>query len=241
LTAEYVGLKGSRIDIKAKTQGGELINVEVQTQTEKHMVARALFYWSKMFSGQLEVSEQYHKLKRTISISVLDFRLFDDSRYWRKGHVSDDETKEKMTELLEIQFIELNKMRQIDKESPITFWIEFFKNPYSEGVKALCDYVPEIREAKQIYEKAKSDPKARALIESREKALHDYTNDIACAKDEGREEGIAIGKDEGRAEGELKKAREMALGLLQADVAVAIIAGASGLSVEEIVSLKDKK
>jgi predicted transposase/invertase (TIGR01784 family) len=120
--------------------------VEVQAQTEKHMVARALFYWSKMFSGQLEVSEQYHnhKLKRTVSISVLDFRLFDDNRYWRKGHLSDDETKEKMTELLEIQFIELNKMRQIDKESPITFGIEFFKDRATckmrECVKAFRNF-----------------------------------------------------------------------------------------------------
>jgi predicted transposase/invertase (TIGR01784 family) len=178
-----------------------------------------------MFAGQIEVSDQYYKLKRTISINILDFRLFNDDRCWRKGHITDDITNENMSELLEIQFIELGKLRQVEKESPITFWIEFFRNPYSESVKALCDYVPEIKEAKQIYEKAKSDPKARALIEAREKAIRDYSNDIACAKEEGREEG------------EQKKAREMAKNLLLANVDVNTIANASGLSIDEIRSL----
>ncbi|MDR2646422.1 MAG: Rpn family recombination-promoting nuclease/putative transposase [Holosporaceae bacterium] len=225
LTPEYVWQKGSRLDVRAKTQNGELINVEMQCGADRHMAARALFYWSRMFAGQIEVSDQYYKLKRTISINILDFRLFDDERYWRKGHITDDETKRNITELLEMQFIELNKLRQVEKESPITFWVEFFRDPYSKSVKALCDYVPEIKEAKQIYEKAKSDPKARALIETREKALRDYTNDIACAKDEGKAEGKI----------------EMVLELLRAGVDVDIIAQTSGLSIEEIESLRNKQ
>jgi predicted transposase/invertase (TIGR01784 family) len=250
---EYVSQKGSRLDIRAKTQSGELINVEMQCSTEKHMTARALFYWSKMFAGQMEIGDQYDKLKRTVSISILDFRLFDDDRYWRKGHLLDDDTKEQMSNLLEMQFIELNKLRQVDKESPITFWVEFFRNPYSDSIRALCDYVPEIREAKQIYEKAKSDPKSRELIEAREKTLRDYANDIACAKDEGKEEGIAIGEErgiaigeergiaigeeKGRMEGELNKARSIARNLLKANVDINTIATASGLSIDEIRSL----
>ena len=173
-----------------------------------------------MFFGQLEVSDEYHKLKRTISINILDFRLFGDERYWRKGHLIDDETHEKMTDLLEMQFIELNKLRQVDRESPITFWIEFFRNPYSENVRALCDYVPEIKEAKQIYEKAKTDPKLREIIEAREKAIRDYSNDISCA----REEGITIGEERGK--------KETAVKLLTMGLPVDQIAAASGLSID---------
>ncbi|MDR2782015.1 MAG: Rpn family recombination-promoting nuclease/putative transposase [Holosporaceae bacterium] len=61
---------------------------------------------------------------------MLDFNLFKDDRCWRKCRTIDRETKEEITELLEIQFMELNKLREIDKNTPITFWIEFFKNPY---------------------------------------------------------------------------------------------------------------
>jgi predicted transposase/invertase (TIGR01784 family) len=85
--------------------------------------------------------------------------------------------------------------------------------------------VPEIREAKQIFEKAKSDPKARELIEAREKALRDYANDIANAKDEGKAEGKA----------------EMALAMLRAGVGADFIAQTSGLSIKEIESLRDEQ
>jgi predicted transposase/invertase (TIGR01784 family) len=247
LPKEYFSQKGSRLDIRARTQNNEIVNVEMQCGTEIHMVARALFYWSKLFSGQLEVSEKYHKLKKTVSITILDFRLFrDDERYWRKGHLIDDETGKPLTDLLEMQFIELNKMRQFDKDSPITFWVEFFKDPYSERVKALCDYVPEIQEAKEMFEKAKADPKVREMIYAREKALRDYTNDIACARDEGEEEGIAKGLaegiakgiTEGLAEGELKKARETALSMLSDGLSVDVISKYTKLPIEEIKILQ---
>ncbi len=66
---------------------------------------------------------------------------------------------ERITDLPEIRFVELNKMRKFDKESPITFRIEFFKNPYSEACKELYKVVPELKEAKEVFEQAKADPK----------------------------------------------------------------------------------
>jgi predicted transposase/invertase (TIGR01784 family) len=225
LTPEYLGQKGARLDIKAEAKDGELINIEVQRQPDKDMVARNLFYWSKMFSGQILVGEEYHKLQRTICITILDFRLFGDERFCRKGHICDDETKEIMTDLLEMQFLELDKLNKVDEEAPITFWVEFFKDPYSEAVRALCDYVPEIKEAKEIFEKAKSDPEVRALIEAREKSIHDYMNDILCAKSEGKAE----------------EKREMALNAVAMGLSTEQIVKLTGLSPEEIESLKDKR
>jgi predicted transposase/invertase (TIGR01784 family) len=89
--------------------------------------------------------------------------------------------------------------------------------------------VPEIREAKQIFEKAKSDPKARELIDAREKAIHDYSNDISCAKEEGK------------AEGELKKARETALSMLSDGMSIETISKYTGLSVQEIENMRAQK
>jgi predicted transposase/invertase (TIGR01784 family) len=229
LTPEYNGQKGARLDVKAKTQKGEIINIEVQRQPDKDMVARDLFYWGKMFTGQISSGNNYNQLKKTITINVLDFELFKDNRCWRKCHLTDDETNERITELLEMQFVELNKLQGINKDDPMTFWIEFFRDPYSDTVRKLCDYVPEIREAKNIYEKAKTDPKMRELIDAREKAIHDYSNDISCARRDGF------------AEGELKKAQIMALKMLKKGNSIEDIADLTELSVEEIESLKDKQ
>ena len=68
-------------------------------------------------------------------------------RFWRKCTITDIEPNEKLTVLLELHFVELVKVKTISKDSPVTFWVEFFKNPYSEQAKALCEYRLEIKEA----------------------------------------------------------------------------------------------
>ncbi|MDR1665574.1 MAG: hypothetical protein LBR62_00800, partial [Puniceicoccales bacterium] len=55
--------------------------------------------------------------------------------------------------------------------------------------------VPEIKEAKAVYERSKSDPIAQERIRIHEKAIIDRAAAISTAKDEGRkEEKIAIAK-----------------------------------------------
>ena len=119
----------------------------------------------------------------------MDLKLFEkDKRFWIKAVLLDKETNEELTDLLELHFIELGKMKEMREDSPITFWIEFFKDPYSEKVKELCEYVPEIKEAKEVFEKAKADPEAQELIRLREKGLRDYISGLENAHEEGREE-----------------------------------------------------
>lgn len=238
ITKRHVMQKGSRLDIKAETNSGELIDIEMQIGIDLHMIGRTLFYWSQLFSGQLVIGERYNELRRTISINILNFKLFrQDERYWRKCHLTDDQTNERITDLMEIQFVELNKMRQFDKESPITFWIEFFKNPYSEACKELYKVVPELKEAKEVFEQAKADPKKRRLIEEREDAARNYASAISTAREEGREEERAKTKkllDKAEAE-----KRESAGRMLEDGLTVDIVAKYTGLSIEEIEKIKN--
>ena len=230
LTKKHVTQKGSRLDIRAKTDSNIEINIEVQVGKEDHMMGRSLFYWSKMFAGSLIVKENYGKLRRTVSINILDFNLFEkDNRYYRKLYITDGETNERATDLLELQFLELNKMKKYTKESPITFWIEFFRDPYSEACQELYKFVPEIKEAKDIYEEAKSNPKKRRILEEREDAVRNYAAGLSAA----REEGEAKGKAEEKIE-TVKNALAMNLSLEQ-------ISKLCGLTVDEIKSLQMNK
>ena len=205
ITAEHLLQKGSRLDIQAETDNNELIDIEMQVGHDPHMVGRSLFYWSRLFAGELKISDHYGKLRRTISINILSFKLFHkDARYWRKCHLTDDESKEILTDLLEIQFVELNKLKKFTKESPLTFWIEFFKNPYSEECKELYKFVPELKEASDIFEAAKADPEKRRLIQEREDAIRNYNNAISVAVEQGRAEERA------KAEKELSEERAKA-------------------------------
>jgi predicted transposase/invertase (TIGR01784 family) len=58
--------KGVRLDVVAKTEDGQIINVEVQKKDEKNMTGRSLFYWAQLFSRQLLTGGTFNELKRTI-------------------------------------------------------------------------------------------------------------------------------------------------------------------------------
>jgi predicted transposase/invertase (TIGR01784 family) len=204
LTKGYLLQRGVRLDISATTNKKEIINIEVQLDDKKDMVGRALYYWSRLFSVQLKESELYRGLKRTISISILGFRQFDDERYWRRCSLADDKTNDKVTNLIEVHFIELDKARKLDEKNKLTFWLEFFSDPYSEKLVDVVKFVPEIKEAQKVYEQAKSDPEAQEYMRVMEKAKRDYYSDITYAKEEGLAEGEIKGKAEGLAEGEAK-------------------------------------
>ena len=188
---EDITTKWSRLDVLAKAQDGELINIEIQIKDQGNMLPRCLFYWSQLFSGQLLKGMDYRELKRTISIMVLDFELFkEDKRYWRKCFIKDAETNKKLTDLLEIHFLELNKMeeRMITKDNPVTMWLEFLRNPFSEKFVEMERSVPELREAKEILAKVSRNPKDKERWRVREKEILDGVYALNKARDEGREE-----------------------------------------------------
>ena len=254
LSPEFVGQKGVRLDILAKASDGRLINVEMQKFDEHNMVPRSLFHCAKIFSGQAVVSEKYENLKRTICISIMNFKLFDDHRYWRKHFLTDAETGEKLTDLLELHFLELPKIKKIPAEqseiSPILFWLEFINDPESEKIKDMYALEEVYSEAKLVYEKAIADPYVQELIRVKEKADMDYKDAIATAHDKGEkigiekgekigiEKGEKIGIEKGKAEGEKKAKIETARNLIKIGLSVNQISLATGLSIEEVEALK---
>ena len=73
LDKQYKDDKLGTLDILATTNKGELINVEVQVADESNMLGRRLFYWGRLFSGQLQSGNPYQKLERTVCINLLSF------------------------------------------------------------------------------------------------------------------------------------------------------------------------
>ena len=75
---DYVAGKLSILYIKATDENGKLYDIEMQVGEQGFYGKRALYYWGKAFTGQIESGEIYSKLKKTIMISVLDFNFFRD-------------------------------------------------------------------------------------------------------------------------------------------------------------------
>jgi predicted transposase/invertase (TIGR01784 family) len=233
LTPEYLGGKEVRLDIVAETSNEEIVNIEMQKGEDPDMPVRSLFYWSELYFQQLPKGGRYEDLKKTICINILgEFSIFKDGEFWHTFHLRDDKTFEILSDREEIHFLEIQKMREFRKDSPITWWIEYLKNPHSKVVQKIGEFEPIIREATKMFDTVTSDPQTQEFIRMREKGLRDFNSAIGHAEKRGERRG--------EKRGELKKAREMAIGLLQSGVEVNVIVRTSGLSVKEIESLKNR-
>ena len=166
----------------------------------------------------------------------------DDIRYQVRGRIYDCETLKQMTDLLELHFLDLTKLKGLDEENPVTMWMEFFKNPYSEETQLIYERIPEIKEAKEMFEKVKSDPKYLELIRMKEEANIEFNNAIANAEDKVRvEERTKAEKEKAELKAEAEKEkRETASKMLADGFSIEMISKYFGLSIEEIHEIKKK-
>ncbi|NLC43668.1 MAG: PD-(D/E)XK nuclease family transposase [Clostridiales bacterium] len=216
------------LDIRARTKQGENINIEVQLINQFNMDKRTLFYWSKMFTEQLKEGQPYNDLKKTITINILDFNYIGTEEYSTVFHLWEDSNKNcKLTDVLEIRFLELPKFRkaQPDMSKPLDRWMVFIEDSPEEVLEMAKREEPAIARAEEVLKQLGSYDEIRRYYEAREMAIHDEISRITGAREEGREEG------------ERKKAIQIAeslLGILD----IRTISEKTGLSIEDVEKLR---
>ena len=189
--------KYSRLDVKAITNKGEHINIEIQLKDEYNMIKRSLYYWSKLYEGQLESGENYQKLSRTICINLLDFHLLNHSNFHSVYRLKDCRTNEELTDVMELHFIELKKMKDVqrveDVKSKLEAWLYFINQPDSELVQELEKVEIEIKEAKAELVRLSGDRKERERYEKRRESRLNEISALAYAEEKGMVKGIEQG------------------------------------------------
>lgn len=167
---EHVKDKYSRLDVRATTDKGEHINIEIQLDNKYNMIKRSLYYWSKLYEGQLESGNDYQKLARTICINLIDFNLLNHDKFHSVYRLKDCETHEELTDIIELHFIELKKMKRVkhadEVKSKLEAWLHFINQPDSELVKELEDIESEIRSAKAELIRLSGNKEERELFEN---------------------------------------------------------------------------
>ena len=204
LEKEYIEDKFSRLDVKALTSNKEIINIEIQLKNEYNMIQRSLYYWSKLYEEQLSEGDRYDKLSRTVCINILDFKYLKNDRFHNGYRLKEIETNEELTDLQEIHFIEIPKLKRFESTEEIVDllegWVEFLRDPESEVIRKLEMSNKEIREAKDELYRLSRNSKERELYYLREKSLRDEISALANAKDKGLKEGLKQGLFEGKLE-----------------------------------------
>jgi predicted transposase/invertase (TIGR01784 family) len=223
LTRELINDKTGILDVRAKTEDGTQIDIEVQLTNQHNMDKRTLFYWGKLFNEKIAKGEDYNNLKKVITINILDFDYINLDKFHTKFHLWEDESKDYMlTDLVEIHFVELSKFNKLEeknlKEDRLQRWLTFFNKDISEEkLRELMELDTDIRRAEERLEYLSSDEKIIEIYKAREKSLHERANMISSAKDE--------------------KTIEIARNLLDV-LDIETIATKTGLSVEKVKSLK---
>ena len=234
LNKGYIEDKFSRLDVKATTSNDEIINIEIQLKNEYNMIKRSLYYWTKLYSEQLNEGEDYSLLKRTICINILNFKYLKTRMFHSVYRMKEIHTNEELSDIEEIHFIEIPKLEDgSDEKDMLVAWIEFLKNPESEKVRSLEMSVDEIREAKDELIKMSNDDTQRELYEMRAKTLRDKIS----ALNEAERKGIKKGREEGRKEGEKNKSIEIAKSLIKLGLDKESIAKSTGLDLCEVEKL----
>lgn len=227
---ESIEDKFSRLDIKAKTNKNELINIEIQIKDEHNMVKRSLYYWSKMFESQLTEGKKYDTLAKTICINILNFKCLKTKEAHSIYRLKEINTNEELTDLQEIHFIELPKLPKNEEIKDVfDAWMEFIENPISNKLEKAEMTIQEIKEAKNELLRLSANDKERMKYEDRKAALLDKVSALENAE----EKGIEIGKEIG----EKNKAIEVAKNLIEAGVDIEIIIKSTGLESVEIEKL----
>ena len=254
--------KFNRVDIKARNSKGDIIIIEVQNTRELYYLERVLYGVAKAITEHINLGNSYEQVKKVYSISILYFDLGLGSDYLYHGqnqfvgvHTKDllqirskerDAIVSRLPSEIFPEYI-LIRVNEFDRVAvtPLDEWMRYLK----DGVIAADTSAPGLGEAREKLKYYSMSPEDQRAYDEHLNAVM-IQNDVlntaklegraegreegrAEGRAEGREEGRAEGREEGRAEGLLETARN----LKRMGMNVDFIAQATGLSVDECLSL----
>ncbi|MED3182553.1 Rpn family recombination-promoting nuclease/putative transposase [Bacillus thuringiensis] len=238
LHKSYEDDKLSILDLLATLDNGTQVNIEIQLRNTHDMVKRSLYYWSKLYTSQMQEGMPYRSLRKTITINLLDFILFSqDDSFHTIGKLWNHKKQQILSDDIEIHFVEIPKLVKQWREEKVNPWENAFVRwmlllPAHEDEhltqtleEIAMNQDPILQKAMNKWENMSHDSSFRTAYEAREKLLLDEQAKLAHAREEGLEEGIEKGKI------------QLIRGMHKNGMLLEDIAKFTGLSTEEIRKL----
>jgi predicted transposase/invertase (TIGR01784 family) len=238
---EVASLRQSIVDVMCRDVNGRNFIIEMQCSTDTHFIERAVAYACRAYlnqrtknsNQQAEKNNGYNNMKPVIFFAIMEHTLFKKKKEYLSHHkVTDVCTRENDIKGLSFSFLELSKFRKKnvgELETNIERWAYFFKN--TESISP--DDLQALEKSDNLFWKAYT---ALAEYNYTPEELLEYER-YEMKQDEIRT-GLADARNEGKAEGKLKGKQETALAMLAEKLPLEIISKCTGLSIDEIKSLK---
>jgi hypothetical protein len=222
--------KGQRhMDFACRIRNGDIFIAEVQIRREDHWDARTLYYAAGVYSQQLGEGDPWSMLQKVVGINILDH---DTGVLTRPGDfeshyiMTDRLHPDKTWPYIQIRQFELPRIRfDMLPEGPKKQWLRIFRES-TKMTDVPGDFDPITQKALSYLDRNRWGGELVAEYESEELDLGKYKTVLKEERDEGMREGIREGK------------REIALKMLKRNRSLGEILEDTGLSEEEIISLK---
>ncbi len=220
------------LDVRILLNNATEIDIEIQLSMLNVWADRALFYLAKMYTEQIRPGQNYSVFKKCVSISILDFILFqEDTEFYSCFHIREDNRHTLYTDKMEFHILELPKLPDELKEDSgdILLWAKFINAERKEEFDMLAEKNVYIESAYEQLQVISQDRQKRLEYEAREKAILDYNQGMFEAEQRGMQRGKQEGIQQGRQQG-IQQGRQEGI--------YAIISGGleDGLSEERILS-----
>ena len=201
--------KDTTMDIKAETDAGELLNIEMQANSFSFYQSRALFYGGRLVNSSLQGGEKYDKMRKSIVVSIIDGNLFPELDSCHNIFaVREKNSGLLLSDRVEFHFLELQK---IDVTKPVRSLTEverlgaYLKYASDEEYQ---DYVRQILSEEDMdmtentYRKVSQDELEYERREARLKYQLQYNTEISVAREQGLAQGLKKGEAAGLKKGE---------------------------------------
>ena len=188
------------LDVRILLNNDTQIDTEIQLAELKIWADRALFYISKMYTEQIEKGQKYDVLKKCVSISILDFILFEDEpEFYSRFHILEDTRHFIYSDKMEFHVIELPKLTEDlrDDSGSLELWAKFINAEKKEEFDMIAGKDPYIQSAYDRLQIISQDKQKRMEYEAREKAIRDHNQFLFEAEQRGEQRGIQIGEQRG--------------------------------------------
>lgn len=228
--------KRGLLDIKAETDDGTVLDIEMQMEDKKNIEERGTLYLANMITSQLQVGDDYTTLKKSIVIFITNYNFLKRNSYHSIGKIKFDKTlkeeyvdmgykteDEEVSKYIEFHYIELPKYKKKTQSefTKLDQWMCVFTNRKGEMMLAEKEN-KEIKKAMNTLDYISADPRERERHNSIIMAEYNRLTSEQNFFEAGKEEGI------------IQTAKEM----LKENIPIETIEKVTKLSREEIEKLK---
>ena len=192
------------LDVRILLNNNTQINIEIQLAPFSTWADRSLFYLSKLYTEQIKPGENYTVFKKCVSISILDFTLFKDTKeFYSRFHILEDTRHTLYTDKMEFHVLELPKLPKELKEdaSDILLWAKFINSKTKEEFEMLAEKNNSIAQAYRQLQIISQDEQKQLEYDARQKAIWDHNQLMLEAEQRGEKRGEKRGIERGIQQG----------------------------------------